>query len=132
MKDRSMMKPSMEGWSDEMRKGRRLRKPRRGNFLFIYAHAARHGQPSRLGRNDTRHSHFHSVGHLARSSQGDVGPPSDGLIHQVLEPAWRKETWSPKAFTGPSAHGRAALSEREGCYLMPTVCNHRDQSSDRG
>jgi hypothetical protein len=47
----------------------------KGIFLFIYAHAARHGQPSRLGRNDTRHSHLHSVGHLARSSQDDVGPP---------------------------------------------------------
>jgi len=23
-------------------------------------------------------------------------PLQDGLIHQVLEPAWRKETWSPR------------------------------------
>jgi hypothetical protein len=25
-----------------------------------------------------------------------LGPPSDGLIHQVLEPAWKKEAWSPR------------------------------------
>lgn len=40
-----------------------------------------------------------ALGHFARSSQDGVSPPpatNDGLIHQVLEPAWRKETWSPR------------------------------------